>query len=100
MHRQVPGIGPVFSKLVDRVVNNRWSACRVPDGSCGQLDVCVVEPDDPSWLKLVRTPAGVVDRFEGLAQVVGERVRGGDDVVAGLGLDGAVAAGGLDEFAG
>src|SRR6266516_2840129 len=40
-----------------------------------------------------------VDGVEGLAEVVGEGVGGGDDVVAGLDLDGAVAAGGLDELA-
>ena len=37
--------------------------------------------------------------MEGLAQVVGEGVGGGDGVRPGLDLDGAVAAGGLDEFA-
>jgi hypothetical protein len=52
----------------------------------------------PSWLNLVRRSAGVVDRAEGLAQVVGERVGGGDGVRPGLDLDGAVAAGGLDEL--
>ena len=54
---------------------------------------------DPSWLNLVRRPAGVADRFEGVAEVVGERVGGGDGVRAGLDFDGAVAAGGPDEFA-
>jgi hypothetical protein len=53
----------------------------------------------PSWLNLVRRLAGLVDRFEGLAQVAGEGVGGGDGVRPGLDLDGAVAAGGLDEFA-
>jgi hypothetical protein len=48
---------------------------------------------------LVRRPAGVADRFEGLAEVVGEGGGGGDGVRAGLNFDGAVAAGGLDEFA-
>jgi hypothetical protein len=36
--------------------------------------------------------------FEGLAEVVGQRVGGGDDVRAGLDLDRAVAACGADEF--
>lgn len=36
--------------------------------------------------------------LEGLAEVVGEGVGGGDDVLAGLDLYGAVAAGCLDEF--
>jgi len=54
---------------------------------------------DPSWLNLVCRLAGLADRMEGLAQVVGEGVGGGDGVRPGLDLDGAVAAGGLDEFA-
>jgi hypothetical protein len=36
--------------------------------------------------------------FEGVAEVVGNGVGGGDDVLAGLDLDGAAAAGCLDEF--
>jgi hypothetical protein len=40
-----------------------------------------------------------VDAVEGLAEVVGERVGGGDDVRTGLDLDGAVAAGSVDESA-
>ena len=34
----------------------------------------------PSWLNLVCRSAGVVNRFDGLAEVVGEGVGGGDDV--------------------
>jgi hypothetical protein len=44
-------------------------------------------------------PAGVVDRFERLAEVAGERVGGGDNVRPGLDLHGAVAAGGPYELA-
>jgi hypothetical protein len=51
-----------------------------------------------SWAKLVRTRSAV-DVIEGLAEVVGQWVRCGDGVLAGLDLDGAVAAGGLDELA-
>jgi len=40
----------------------------------------------------------VVDGAEGLAEVVGDRVGGGDGLPSGLDLNGAVAAGGLDEF--
>ena len=40
----------------------------------------------------------VVDAAEGLVDVLGQRVSGGDDVVSGLALDGEVAAGGADEF--
>ena len=39
------------------------------------------------------------DRVDGLAEVVGQGVGGGDDVVSGLDLDGAVAAGGFHELA-
>ena len=45
-----------------------------PGQAPGPLDA------DLSWLNLVRMPAGVVDRFEGLAQVVGQGVGGGDGV--------------------
>ena len=41
----------------------------------------------------------MVDRVEGLAEVVGDWVGGGDSVGAGLDMDGAVAAVCLDEFA-
>ena len=46
----------------------------------------------------MRTSAAADDGFEGLAEVVGEGVGGGDGLPSGLDLDGAVAAGGLDEF--
>jgi hypothetical protein len=52
---------------------------------------------NPTWANLVRQSAGVVDGFEG-AEVVGEWVGGGDDVLAGLDLNSAVSACGLDEF--
>jgi hypothetical protein len=39
------------------------------------------------------------DGVEGLAEIVGEGVGGGDGARAGLDLDGAVAAGGADELA-
>ena len=44
---------------------------------------------DPTWAKLVRT---LVDRCQCLAEVVGQRVFGGQGVAAGVDLDGAVAA--------
>jgi hypothetical protein len=46
----------------------------------------------------VRKSAGAVDGIEGLAEVVGQGVGGGDGLPSGLDLDGPVAAGGLDEF--
>jgi hypothetical protein len=46
----------------------------------------------------VRKSLVAVDGVEGLAEVVGEGVGGGDGLPSGLDLDGAVAAGGLDEF--
>jgi uncharacterized protein YndB with AHSA1/START domain len=52
---------------------------------------------DPSWLRLVRISAAAGNGFEGLSEVVGEGVGGGDGLSSGLDLDGAVAAGGLDE---
>jgi hypothetical protein len=39
-----------------------------------------------------------VDAVEGFAEVFGQGVGGGDDVVSGLDLDGAVAACGANEF--
>jgi hypothetical protein len=48
---------------------------------------------------LVRIDFAAVDAVEGLAQVVGQGVGSGDDVLSGLDLDGAVAAGCLDESA-
>jgi hypothetical protein len=53
---------------------------------------------NPSRAKFARKPTGAVDGVEGLAEVVGEGAGGGDDVLAGLGLNGAVAPGGLYEF--
>jgi hypothetical protein len=52
-----------------------------------------------SWARLVRKSVGAGDCFEGLAEVGGQWVGDGDGVVAGLDLDGAVAAGGADELA-
>src|SRR6185437_15180072 len=54
-------------------------------------------PSDPTSLKLVRTWV-VVNAIEGAAEVVGQGVGGGDGVVAGLDLDGLVAAGSADEL--
>ena len=53
-----------------------------------------------SWAILVRKSVVAVDGVEGLAQVVRERVGGGDGLPSRLDLDGAVAAGCLDEFPG
>lgn len=39
-----------------------------------------------------------MDAVEGFVEVVGQGVGDGDDVVTGLDLDGAVAAGGPDEL--
>jgi hypothetical protein len=47
----------------------------------------------------VCSQAGLIDRFDGLAEVAGEGISGDNSVWAGLDLDGAVAAGGLDELA-
>jgi hypothetical protein len=55
---------------------------------------------DPTLIKLVRTPAGVVDLVQGFAEVVGDGVGGGDEVLVGLDLDGAVTAGGADRTCG
>jgi hypothetical protein len=68
----------------------------VAAGRAGRGEQQIVE--DPSWLKLVRTLAAVGDGFEGLAEVVGEGVGGGDGMPSGLDPDGAVVAGCLDEF--
>jgi hypothetical protein len=46
----------------------------------------------------VHTVPGGVDGVEGLAEVVGQGVGSGDRLPPGLDLDGALAAGGLDEF--
>src|SRR5262249_12861899 len=56
------------------------------------------DPDDLTSLKLARTQI-VVDAVEGVTEVVGEGVGGGDDVGSGLDFDGLVAAGGLHELA-
>lgn len=48
----------------------------------------------------MRKSAGAADRCEALAEFVGEGVGDGDGVRAGLDHDGAVTAGGRDEFAG
>jgi hypothetical protein len=60
-------------------------------------------PTNSSWLNLtsltlVRTQI-VVDSVEGVAEVVGQGVGGGEGMDSGLDVDGFVAAGGLDEFA-
>jgi hypothetical protein len=47
----------------------------------------------------VRKSAAAVDCFDGVAEFVGERVGGDDDVLSGLDLDRSVPAGGLDELA-
>jgi hypothetical protein len=49
-----------------------------------------------SWLNLVRKSSGVADGVEGLAEVIGKGVGGGDGLSPGPDLDLAVAAGGLD----
>jgi hypothetical protein len=49
--------------------------------------------------KRTRLGSFSAQRVEGLAEVVGDGVGGGEDVVAGLDFDGAVSAGGSDEFA-
>jgi len=45
-----------------------------------------------------RIASWLPDECEGVAEVWRERVFGGDGVLAGTDLDGAVAAGGADEF--
>jgi hypothetical protein len=57
----------------------------------------LVEALRPDLAQLVRSGI-VVDAVDGFAEVAGEGVGGGDDVASGLDLDGAVAAGGADEF--
>src|SRR6185312_884690 len=51
---------------------------------------------DPSWLKLLRS-CGPIDRGEGFAEIGGDGVGGGDELLSGADLDGAVAAGGAHE---
>jgi hypothetical protein len=48
----------------------------------------------------VRSQLGPGDRFEGLAEFVGDEVGGCDGVLAGLDLDGTVTAGSADELPG
>jgi len=43
----------------------------------------------------MRGGARAVDRFEGLPELAGDGISGGDGVRPGLDLDGAVAVGGL-----
>ena len=76
--------GPFFTRREDNTTPNDHGKC--------------CDRQYPSWLKLVRTSTAGGDGFEGLAEVVGEGVGGGDGLSSGLDLDGAVAAGGLDEF--
>jgi hypothetical protein len=52
----------------------------------------------PELAQLVRSGI-VVDAAEGFVEVAGQGAGGGDDVVTGLDLDGAVAAAGADELA-
>jgi hypothetical protein len=52
-----------------------------------------------TWLMLVRKSVSTGDGFECLVEVVGEGADGGDHLAADLDLDGAVTAGGADEFA-
>jgi hypothetical protein len=46
----------------------------------------------------VRTSFGPLDKGEGVAEVGRERVFGGEDVLAGADLHGAIPAGGADEL--
>jgi hypothetical protein len=48
--------------------------------------------------KLVHSSAGAADGVEGLAEVGGEGAGGGDDVLACLDLNGAIAPGGVCDF--
>jgi hypothetical protein len=66
-------------------------------GDCAGTKL-TISGSDPSWLKLVRTSAAAGNGFEGLAEIVGEGVDGGDGLPSGLDLYGPVAAGGLNEF--
>jgi hypothetical protein len=76
----------------------RFAARSGPDPEWIVLDLNLGPlPYHPSWLKLVRTSAAGYG-FQGVAEVVGQGVSGGDGLPSGLDLDGAVAVGGLDEF--
>jgi hypothetical protein len=48
-----------------------------------RLDIPARLALNPSWAILVRKSAGAVDGVEGLAQVVGEGVGGGDGLASG-----------------
>jgi hypothetical protein len=95
---------PACGGVVGDEIADRRGEADLPGSAGGDLlagDESVVEPPvDLSWAILVRKSVGAVDGVEGLAQVVGNGVGGGDRLLAGLDLDLAVAAGGLDEFPG
>ena len=78
-------------------VNAGWSAVYQvprtwPPAVLRRGDTHDVEPD---CYQASVHPPGLVDLGEGYAEVVGEGVGGGDEVVTGLNLDGSAAAGGL-----
>ena len=87
-------------------VNGRGEECSAMD--CDRLEgdwnprpiggCLVLSLIDLSWAILVRKSVWAIYGVEGLAQVVGDRVRGGDGPPSGLDLDGAVTAGCLDEL--
>lgn len=62
------------------------------------LDAELKPTPDPSWPNLV-SQLDCRGLAEGSAEVIGQRLGGGDGFVAGLDLDGSVAAGGADESA-
>ena len=91
-----PASTPLFLEHHERVVGVLLRpGIRLRPAGCALACGCL---SDPSWARLVRTSAGAVDVVEGLAEVVGEGVGGGDEVLVGLDLRGAVAACGLDGF--
>src|SRR6185437_12280763 len=83
-HSQKPRIRTKF-------VQNPWQGVAVR-GKCSPLRHL------PDLAHLVRTWFAV-DLVEGLAEVVGQGLGGGDGLGSGLDLDGAIAAGGPDELA-
>jgi hypothetical protein len=104
-----PRSGQSFDGVLNRLASRRQAADKVrrrdPDGSmvvyAGQrANEIAVDARGLSWAKLVRKSVGAVDGVEGLAEVAGDGVGGGDGLPSGADLDGAVAAGGLDEFPG